>query len=189
MSGKWEQWQIDLFKEQYGKMPSAELAEKLGKKKQCLYQYARRHGITTGRYWTKEQEDLLYEKAGVLSSRRISELIGRDYKSVLSKRKKSGIGSFLDNTEHLHLAAVCELVGRDKETIKKTWFAKGLKYRKRGRYTMIMEENLIKWMEENPKYWDATRCDYYFFQRFDWFQKKLLDDRARNHNERWGIAK
>lgn len=184
----WAQWQIDLLREQYGKMNTNKLAEKIGKSPSAVIQYAFKHGISAGRYWTEEDERFLIAKSGVLSYARIAKILGKTTRQVTSKVQKMNLGSFLDNTEHLHLSAVSELVGKDNGTIMKTWVKNGLKYRSRGKYKMFVEDNLLEWMQTHPEFWDATKCDYYFFQRFDWFKEKLLADREKNHRKRWKDA-
>lgn len=185
---KWEPWQVEMLKEQYGKNDIGVISERIGKKRNAVIQYAYKHGISTGRYFSEEEEKYIEEQYGRMTAETIAKSLGRDYRAVINKINHMGIGNFLDNSEKLHLADVCMIVSRDKETIKRTWFKRGLKYQKRGRYTMISEENLLKFMKEHPEYWDATKCDYYFFQRFQWFQTKLLADRQANHERRWKIG-
>lgn len=182
----WEQWQIDLLRAEYGKTDMDVLAVKLGKNKQAIAQYAHNHGVSSGRYWSKEEEQYLIENYGRMTARTISKRLGKDYRATLNKINHMEIGNFLDNTEHLHLADVSKIVSRDKETIKKCWFTHGLNHRKVGRYTIIKEIDLIKFMKENPKYWNATECDYYFFSRFGWFQTKLKQDSLQKREKRWG---
>jgi hypothetical protein len=107
---------------------------------------------------------------------------------VIEKVCKLGIGTFLDNNENLCLAEVCRLVNRDKETIKKIWFKNGLKWHKKGKYTMIRPDDLISFMETHPQYWNGTQVESYYFERFHWFQEKRKKDRMELHNSRWQIA-
>lgn len=182
----WEQWKIDLLVSEYGKTNTSILAKKLGKKNQAIIQYAHKHGISAGRYWTKNEEQYILDNYGRMSARAISKKLGKSYQSTLNKINHMNIGNFLENTSHLHLSDVSYLVSRDKETIKRSWFTHGLNYKKVGRYTMIREKDLIKFMSKNHRYWDATECDYYFFSRFDWFQNKLKSDSLKKREKRWG---
>lgn len=184
----WEQWQVELLKEQYGKMNTQNLADAIGKKKQAVIQYAYKHNISANRYWTKEETQYLLDNFGYMTTGSIARRLNKPYKSVIDKINHMKLGSYLDNTDNLHLADVCRVVGRDKETIKRTWFKIGLPYRRCGKYIIITEQNLIKFMKNNPNYWNAHDCDYYFFSRFDWFQKKYKEEGIKIIENRWKNA-
>lgn len=184
----WEPWQIELLKEEYGITQTAILAEKIGKKSQAIIQYAHKHGISAKRYWTDEEEEYLVNHIGIYSTQLIAHNLHKSYRQVLDKMQKMHLGNFLDNSEYMNLSAVCYLVNRDKETIKRVWFRNGLKKMKKGKYIMISESNLCDWMKTHKRYWDATECDYYFFSRFDWFQSKYNDDSMAKRYKRWNIC-
>lgn len=184
----WEQWQVELLKEQYGKMNTQNLADAIGKKKQAVIQYAYKHNISANRYWTKEETQYLLDNFGYMTTGSIARRLNKPYRNVINKINHMKLGSYLDNTDNLHLADVCRVVGRNKETIKRTWFKIGLPYRRRGKYIIITEQNLIKFMKNNPKYWNAHDCDYYFFSRFDWFQKKYKEEGIKIIENRWKNA-
>lgn len=164
-----------------------EVADNLGVKKQNLIAYAHRHGISNNRYWTIEEEEYLLDKYGVMTAAAIGKKLGKTTRQVIEKVQKLGIGNFLENNENLCLAEVCRLVNRDKETIKKTWFKNGLKWKKKGKYTIVKPSDLFDFMRKNTCYWDATQCEKWYFERYDWFREKLLADRADLHNKRWGV--
>lgn len=183
----WEPWQIELLQNEYGKTSTEDLAEKIGKKRQAIIQYAHKHGISSGRFFTESEIEYIETHFGNKTSAVIAKNLGRDVHAVRSKIYQMGLGPYCMNSDRLNLRQVCDLVGRDKETIKDVWFKNGLKYVKKGKYTMIEEKDLLKFMEENPKYWNAVDCEAYFFQRFEWFREKHKVDFQNMVNSRWNI--
>lgn len=164
----------------------AEVAAMLGRTVGSIRRYASINNISNNRYWTKEEEEYLIEKYGVVTAEGISKKLGRSYRSVLDKMQHMGVGNFTSNMDGLHLVDVSRLVGRDRETIKITWVKYGLKIYKKGKYKVIKEKDLINFMKNNPDRWDATQCETYFFERFDWFREKRIADRNKMCERRWG---
>ena len=42
---------------------------------------------------------------------------------------------------------------------------------------MVSEKDLFDFLQRNLNLWDARKCDYYYFCQYDWFQKKLAEDK------------
>lgn len=164
----------------------AEVAVMLGRTVGSIRRYASINNISNNRYWTKEEEEYLIEKYGTMTAAAIARRLKRPYNAVLTKIVRLGIGTFTENVDGLHLAEVCRLVGRDKETIKATWVKYGLRIKKKGAYSIIHEDDLIDFMKNNLDRWDATQCEAYFFERFDWFREKRIADRNKMCERRWG---
>lgn len=186
MPKRYSEYEHNYILKNYPKKTPKEIAEHLGIKKCNLTAYAYRHGISNNRYWTKEQEEYLLNKYGMMTAERIGKKLGKTKRQVVEKAKLMKIGGFLNNCDKLCLSEVCRLVKRDKETIKKTWFGHGLKWVKKGRFTIISPEDLFEFMKTHPKYWDATEIESYYFEEFDWFREKRLVDRKKKCDERWG---
>lgn len=127
--------------------------------------------------WTKEEEERLKKLCGTRTDREIAKVMHRTKSSVKSKRLALGIPAFLDLTDKLMLIQIAELVGMEQSIIGKTWFRKGLPYKKHGYYKMVSEEQLLKFMKEHPELWKASECDYYFFCRHKWFREKLENEK------------
>lgn len=164
----------------------AEVAEMLGRSVDVIRGYAYKNKISNNRFWTREEENYLIDKYGIMTAEGIAKKLGKSYRAVIDKINKMGIGNFTSNMDGLHLSDVCMLVGRDKETIKQTWVKYGLKIYKKGKYSIIKENDLIRFMENNPERWDATQCETYFFERFDWFREKRIADRNKMCERKWG---
>ena len=180
--------QVEIIHKYYPILTPQEVADMVGIKKVNLIAYAYRQGISNNRYWTKDEEEYLYKWYGKMSVQSLSKKLGRSYRAVLDKLKKEQLGTFIENSDDLILAEVCRLVGRDKETIKRTWVKYGLKIRKKGKYSLIREKDLLEFMKNNPDRWDATKCEYWFFERYEWFRKKRIYDSEKMCNERWKNA-
>ena len=127
--------------------------------------------------WTKEEEEHLKNLCGTRTDGEIAKIMHRTKSSVKSKRLALGIPAFLELTDKLLLIQIAELVGIEQSIIGKTWFKKGLPYKKHGVYKMVSEEQLLKFMKEHPELWKASECDYYFFCRYQWFREKLESEK------------
>lgn len=174
--------------ENYSKKTPKEIAEHLGIKQGNLVAYAHRHNLVSKRTWTKEDEQYLLSKYGIMTAERIGKKLGKTTRQIVEKAKTMQIGGFLDNCDKLCLSEVCRLVNRDKETIKKTWFKHGLKWVKKGKFTIIEPDDLIEFMRTHPQYWNGTEVEAYYFEKYDWFREKRLVDRKKRCDERWGVV-
>ena len=134
--------------------------------------------------WTQKEEDFLFENWGVFNISFIATSLKRSKGAVRCKASRMGLGSAAENSEKIHLAEVCRLVHRNKNTLKTTWVRRGLVITKLGRYSMIDQVNLAKVMKNNPEIWDATECDSYF-EYYDWFWEKRKADRKKKFDKRW----
>ena len=172
----------------YPILTAQEVADMVGMKKENVIAWAYKHGVSNNRFWTKEDEEYLINRYGKRTISEIAKHLGKSYQTVLDKINHLHLGNFLENNEDLCLAEVCRLVGRDKETIKKTWVKYGLTIRKKGRFSMIKEQDLLDFMKNNPERWNATQCEAWFFDRYDWFQKKKKNDWERLREKRWKHA-
>ena len=176
----------EMIEKYYPILSVKEVSEMTGIPVANLRAYAHRLKISNNRFWTKEEEEYLIEKFGTMTAAAIARRLKKPYNAVLTKIVRLGIGTFTENVDGLHLAEVCRLVGRDKETIKATWVKYGLRIKKKGAYSIIHEDDLIDFMKNNPERWDATQCETYFFERFDWFREKRIADRNKMCERRWG---
>lgn len=132
-----------------------------------------------GRYkkWTQEEIEKLERYCEKFSLEETAKKLNRTASSVRSKRNNLCIPKFLDQTDKLTGAEIGNLVGMDKNNIYKTWVEKGFNMQAIGRNKMATEEQLVEFMQEHPELWKASRCDYYFFCRYKWFQDRLQRER------------
>lgn len=133
-----------------------------------------------GNRWTKEEEEYLKKYHGRLDQKKIAAKLGKSEGSVREKSRRMGLGNIEEATDGMNCCVVGELVGVNRNNIRRTWIPKGLVTKKINRYCIVKESDLLEFMQSHPELWDARKCDYYFFQQYDWFIKKLSGDRKNN---------
>ena len=133
-----------------------------------------------GNRWTEEEEAYLERYHGVRSQKSIAKHLGKSEGSVREKSRRMGLGNLEEATDGMSCSAVGTLVGVNRNNIKRTWIPKGLVTKKINRYCIVKEKDLLEFMQAHPELWDARKCDYYFFRQYDWFIKKLSEDRENN---------
>lgn len=136
------------------------------------------------RLWTKEEEEFLEWYYGKMTTEQIQKSLGRSRASVNHKLIKMGLVGFFDASDELSQAEVSRLLHRSHKAIGYNWAKRGLKFRKVGKFRMISEKALVKFMYENQDLWDATDTETYFFEYYPWFHEKLLKDREKNYKKR-----
>ena len=57
---------------------------------------------------------------------------------------------------------------------------------KQNTMTPQIADASVDFMLENPKRWDATKCDKYFFMKYDWFEEKRKADFEKMVGKKWG---
>lgn len=130
------------------------------------------------RAWTKDEEDKLRILCEVKTQSGIAKELGRSIQSVKSKRIDLGIASFTDQTDKISIKQISDLVGVDSSTIGKVWTKHGLRFRNVGMYKVISEESLLAFMQAHPELWKASKCDYHFFCRNQWFMERLKNEKS-----------
>lgn len=133
-----------------------------------------------GNRWTKEEEAYLEKYHGRISQKNIAAKLGKSVGSVREKSRRMGLGNLEEAIDGMTCSAISRIVGVCRKTVNTTWIQKGLKAKKINKYMVVKEDDLLEFMQSHPELWDARKCDYYFFQRFDWFVEKLSEDRTNN---------
>lgn len=129
------------------------------------------------KYWTQEEMDLLKRLCRTKTKSEIAKIMKRTESSISSKRKELGIESCHQYMDKMKCSEVAILVGQNKSNIYKTWKNHGFPIKRKGYYWYISEEELISFMQENPRLWKASQCDYWFFSRYDWFLDRLQKEK------------
>ena len=130
------------------------------------------------KYWSPEEEIKLLKLCEKDSQTEIARKMNRSVASVKGKRIRMNINCFSDQTDKLNITQISEITGIQKGSIGKTWRKYGLQLKKEGCFAVVSESELIDFMKNNPQLWKASGCDFYFFQRFDWFMKRLEQEKA-----------
>lgn len=142
------------------------------------------------RSWTKEETEYLMAKWGVIKRSAIAAHLGRTVESCKNKAIYLGLGGWVANNERLSMTDVVYLTGVTRDALYKTWYKRhNMKFRRIGEYLFVDEKELLRFMKDNPKLWDARKCQREFFQQYDWFMEKLMNDRCTNgmslHRRPW----
>ena len=127
--------------------------------------------------WTPEE----VEKLKILSERYtegdVARMLKRSPSSIGNKRRELGIDSFTINTDKWNFKQITEAVGVSIGVVHKTWVKHGLKFTKKGNLRMVDEDELLRFMKNNPNLWNAAKCDYYLFYQYPWFMEKYEKDK------------
>lgn len=132
--------------------------------------------------WTPEEEELLKKLSQKYTKSDIAKKLGRSTSSITNKKKQLGIGFMMELTDLWNFNQLSEAVGKSMGSVNKSWVVNGLKFVKRGCYCLVEEKEVLRFMQEHPNLWDATKCDYYLFYQYPWFLKKLEEDRKKPAN-------
>ena len=130
------------------------------------------------RRWTKEEEELLIIYSEKMTESGIAKKLNRPISSVRAKRTRMGLPCFMDQTEKMNATIIAEIVGVDRSGIHRVWESKGLKMQRVGQFKVTDEKELIRFMQEHPELWKASKCDYYYFCQYKWFTDRLERERA-----------
>lgn len=130
------------------------------------------------RYWTEEEEKQLRRLSKKKTSTQIAKIMGRTKSSIDCKRQRMMIPDCINATDGIIAKQVGYLVGQHEKSIYNRWKKAGLPIKPFGaHYYVISEKNLVKFMQEHHDLWRASQCDYDFFRKYDWFQKRLEEER------------
>lgn len=137
-----------------------------------------------GPEWTKSELEYLHEAWGAKTIPQIARHLGRSINAVKVKSVRLGYTGQKWSGEMMSARKVSELLGVDVHAVCDFWIPKrGLRgTRKRlGKSkkttTIIMFEDLLKWLEENQDLWDSRRVELYALgMEYDWLvAKRKLD--------------
>lgn len=184
---EWTQSEIDFVTKNYGKLTSVQIAKHLGRSTSTVRTYCSRHGIAKKNYhWDKEDDEYILNHYGNVSFEAMSKRTGR---SAYAIRKRMyvlvGSSSLIERADDVTVADAARLIGLTRTAIH-NWIKDGLKSRKINGSRFINIDDLIAFMQANPERWQAVKCQKWYFENYDWYHKKLLEEREAAHKERWG---
>lgn len=129
------------------------------------------------RKWTEDELEILEEYTGKTSLSLLAKRLNRSENAVFLKRQRMGIGGYLKNTDMLSRNAVATILHVDYKT-ELMWERKGLKAHKKGPYRMYNQVELLRFLKNNPKLWNASRVtDDSIFNNAAWYDNKRRTDR------------
>lgn len=168
------------------------LAEHFGKSRQSIMARASRMKLNSGRYLTEYQRNLI-EEHPEKSNQKLCELTGKNELSIRHARYNHSVSLKDANFDKLTCAEIGRLVGKGRDTITKCWCraknTERLKYKRIGRrYIFVDINDLLDYMQRHPEKWDATKCEKWFFENYQWFQEKRKIDMQKMIDKRWNAV-
>lgn len=150
----------------------------------------------SGKHWTLEEKEFLFDSWGEKSIKRIAKHLNRTEKAVLSfaERHKLG-GTMIRNDYYLTTVQASEITGISQSKILRLIYKNELKCKKRTlrerRIYRIDPVELEKFLRDNQDKWDANKLEFGFFNENEkWLREKRLNDAKNTRKERinpWSI--
>ena len=134
----------------------------------------------TWKKWTEEEEQRLANLSEDFTKKDIARLMKRSAASVNNKRQSMGLYGLLDTTDKWNFKQISDALGLSAGVVNRTFVKYGLKFKKRGQYCLVEEDDLLQFMQDHPELWNASKADYYLFSQFPWFLEKLKEDKKDN---------
>lgn len=134
--------------------------------------------------WTQEELDYIREVWGDKTVPQIAKHLGRSVTAVKVKTARLGYIGQKWSGEMMSARKVSELLGVDVHTVCDFWIPKyGLKAKRRQlgvtkkTTTIIMFEDLLRWLEAHQDLWDSRRVEMYALgMEYDWLKEKRKAD-------------
>ena len=134
--------------------------------------------------WTEEEIETLKRLSAKYTKSDIAKKMGRTESSITNKRQELGIDCMMNLTELWNFSQIARAVGKSNGIVNTVWVKHGFKYTKRGYFCLAEEKEVLRFMQEHPELWDATKCDYYLFYQYPWFINKLEEDRKKSYKNK-----
>lgn len=183
----WTEDDIRILAENYGVIPMQELSDLLGRGEATIRCKASQLGISSGYFFTKEEEEYIDQKYGIMSAKAIARKLNRPISSIYYKINQMGLGRICDNIDGFSFKETGEMLGVSDMTVGYWARTKGLKFKKVGKVHVVKEKDLVAWLKTHPKNWDATKVTVkWMWEGEKWFDQKRDEDFQRMITNRWG---
>jgi hypothetical protein len=140
--------------------------------------------------WTAEDEELLSTMWG--ENRTVEEMmtkLHRSKKSISAKSTKMHLGRRTTHGTFMALTMVAEEMGVSCDTVHRWIMAKKLKCHRMKygpMYYGITESQLLKFLQEYPDLYDASKISQYLIAREpEWLKQKRVHDKVNKRDNRW----
>lgn len=170
-------------------LPDTELSEKLGRPVKSIRTKRLSLGLVgkdgcRKKDWSKEELDYIREVLGQKTIPEIAKKLGRSINAVKIKTTRMGYTGQKWYGEMMSARKVSELLGVDVHAVCDYWIPKcGLKAKSKRlgetqkTTTIIMFEDLLKWLETHQDLWDSRRVELYGLgMEYDWLVAKRKAD-------------
>lgn len=150
-----------------------------------------------GTTWSKEDVEYLEDNYGVKSIGTIARNLGRTETSVIVRKTRMGLGTFLDSGEYVtYSQLLVALYGLDTAEsayrVNKSWTGFPVKRKKvlNNSFKIVYIEDFWKWAEENKRKIDFSKMEENILgAEPEWVkQKRRIDFECRMKNSPWTKA-
>lgn len=185
----WTQEQDDFLRSNWKTMSDEDMAASVGhpisstKARRCKLGLYESKGCR-GKDWSQEELDYIREVWGQKTIPEIARKLGRSINAVKIKTQRMGYTGQKWYGEMMSARKVSELLGVDVHAVCDYWIPKcGLKGKSKRlgetkkTTTIIMFEDLLKWLEQHQDLWDSRRVELYGLgMEYDWLVEKRKRD-------------
>lgn len=156
----------------YGKLTTKQLMEKLNTTRDSILKQAQILNITKeNRYWTEEEEEYLLEKWGVVTVKYMAKKLDRTEDAILLKAHKLGLREqVIANGEYLTPQDIAELLGKSISVVYRYIRKDYIEHRKfkinRDEKYQISVEQFKKFLQTHINKWSSLDADMNLIQSY-----------------------
>lgn len=189
MKNYWTPEQDDYIRKHWQEMSDEEMADAVGHTPASTSARRGKLGLChrqsfKGKDWSQEELDYIREVWGEKTVPEIAKKLGRSINAVKVKTYRMGYTGQKWYGEMMSARKVSELLGVDVHAVTDYWIPKcGLKAKAKQlgvtkkTTTIIMFEDLLKWLEQHQDLWDSRRVELYGLgMEYDWLVAKRKAD-------------
>lgn len=189
---KWTHEQDQYIRDHWTEATDEELAAAVGHPVSSTHARRLKLGLkqresSKGPKWSQEELDYIREMWGEKTVPQIAKHLGRSINAVKVKTVRLGYTGQKWSGEMMSARKVSELLGVDVHAVCDFWIPKcGLKGKRRRlgqskkTTTIIMFEDLLKWLEAHQDLWDSRRVELFALgMEYDWLTEKRKTDAGK----------
>lgn len=125
-----------------------------------------------GRRWTPEEIEYLDDNRAYKTAESMAKKLGRSTNAVQCQMCRRALCSYRTASDWLTVYDIYRMIGIAPSTIKGKWQRKGLCIMRVGRYNMVSQDSLLRYLKAHPEDWNANAVnDDTIFVGVTWFDK------------------
>lgn len=179
--------EVEFIKKYAKEKGNAWVAERLGRNYDSIRTYCIKHKIQVRNVWS-EKDIEFFESHLDWTNQSLAKKLKRTVSAISTMRLRMGFDSIINSNENLTLKEWSRILGVNDSSLGRWMKRYGFKIQKKGRYRLVSEKEMHRFMKEYPQYWNAVKAEKEFFMREPWFAEKLKADKADMIQKRWGNA-
>lgn len=147
--------------------------------------------LKANKKWSKEDEEYLEDKWGVLPLKSLSSKLKRSQVAILRKAENMKLGGSMYDSFYTTVD-VADIFDVDYTTIigwiKKGWLKSTLTTRRQRKMYLIELDNIISFMINNPNRWTAREKHKDILGDEKWLRDKIKEDiKSPKHQTQWTV--